>query len=341
MSGAGASETSAPRTACWSRRSDNAADYGNPPVALEMRAGQISLRSDWILHGSEPNRSNRRRCGLAMRYLSADVRACNGWNANSIWCRGTDPGGPWANHSRPHGELIPTPPKTPPQPTPSGKHPSAPTASGNARAGVVKTASGSGDLRVPCRPFGQRSGSHSRTLRFALVVTGGHHLSQPGGDERRVRDTSGEEIRDVRHPTRIGHGQHLDDDVAVVAVSLRGKSSKGEACVGKDGRFEHLQERRGCDLGQMMASKTAPRSQFCTIECGVPVLIAPDTKTLVSSTTRTAPLRLGACFGGRPAPRRQPTPWLARPRGRHRWRRRSRRDRVEHQQSSTPTPHPR
>ena len=53
---------------------DNAAEFGGPPVALEMRAGQISLHSDWILHGSEPNRSNRRRCGLAMRYLSADVR---------------------------------------------------------------------------------------------------------------------------------------------------------------------------------------------------------------------------------------------------------------------------
>ena len=33
------------------------------PVALEMRAGQISLHSDWILHGSEPNRSNRGRRG--------------------------------------------------------------------------------------------------------------------------------------------------------------------------------------------------------------------------------------------------------------------------------------
>ena len=55
-----------------------------------MWAGQISLHSDWILHGSEPNRSNRRRCGPAMRYLSADVRAYDGWNANSIWCRGTD-----------------------------------------------------------------------------------------------------------------------------------------------------------------------------------------------------------------------------------------------------------
>ena len=88
---------------------DNAADYGDAPVALEMRAGQISLHSDWILHRSEPNGSNRRRCGLAMRYLSADVRAYNGWNANSIRCRGADAGGHWANHPRPHGEAIPTP----------------------------------------------------------------------------------------------------------------------------------------------------------------------------------------------------------------------------------------
>ena len=88
---------------------DNAADYGDAPVALEMRAGQISLHSDWILHGSEPNSSNRRRCGLAMRYLSADVRAYDGWNTNSTWCRGTDPTGHWANHPRPHSEQIPTP----------------------------------------------------------------------------------------------------------------------------------------------------------------------------------------------------------------------------------------
>ena len=88
---------------------DNTADHGDPPVALEMRAGQTSLHSDSILHGSEPNRSNRRRCGPAMRYLSADVRAYDGWNANSIWCRGTDAAGRWANHPRPDGELTPTP----------------------------------------------------------------------------------------------------------------------------------------------------------------------------------------------------------------------------------------
>ena len=92
---------------------DDPGNYGDPPVALEMRAGQISLHSDWILHGSEPNRSNRRRCGLAMRYLSADVRAYLDWNTNSIWCRGTDPTGHWANHPRPPGETIPTPHNAP------------------------------------------------------------------------------------------------------------------------------------------------------------------------------------------------------------------------------------
>ena len=86
---------------------DNAADYGDPPVALEMRAGQISLHSDWILHGSEPNRSNRRRCGLAMRYLSADVHAYDGWNAHSVWCRGTDPRNHWANHPPPRRRVDP------------------------------------------------------------------------------------------------------------------------------------------------------------------------------------------------------------------------------------------
>ena len=87
----------------------DAEDWGRPPVDLEMKAGQISLHSDWILHGSEPNRSDRRRCGLAMRYLSADVHAYDGWNAHSVWCRGIDPRNHWANHPRPDGELIPVP----------------------------------------------------------------------------------------------------------------------------------------------------------------------------------------------------------------------------------------
>ena len=81
--------------------------YGDPPVAFELKAGQMSLHSDWLLHGSEPNLSNRRRCGLALRYLSSDVRAYNGWNAHSVVCRGSEPSGHWANHPRPQGEEIP------------------------------------------------------------------------------------------------------------------------------------------------------------------------------------------------------------------------------------------
>ena len=106
---------------------DNPADYGDPPVALEMRAGQISLHSDWILHGSEPNRSNRRRSGLAMRYLSADVRAYNGWNGTPSGAAAPTPVATGPSTPAPTANSSP-PPKTPPQPTPSEKHPSAPTA---------------------------------------------------------------------------------------------------------------------------------------------------------------------------------------------------------------------
>jgi non-heme Fe2+,alpha-ketoglutarate-dependent halogenase len=82
-------------------------EHGSAPVSLELNAGQMSLHSDWILHSSDVNQSSRRRCGLAMRYLSSDVRAFNGWNEHSVICRGNEPTGHWANHPRPDGEFIP------------------------------------------------------------------------------------------------------------------------------------------------------------------------------------------------------------------------------------------
>lgn len=88
------------------QRVDDVERFGDP-VSLELKAGQASLHSDWMLHGSEVNQSDRRRCGLALRYLSADVRAHEGWNAHSVICRGSDPSGHWANHPRPDGESIP------------------------------------------------------------------------------------------------------------------------------------------------------------------------------------------------------------------------------------------
>ena len=84
----------------------NAEDFGQP-VAFEMEAGQISLHTDLLLHGSRPNTSNRRRCGLTMRFVPPEVRALKDWCRNSTICRGRDPSGHWANHPRPNGDTIP------------------------------------------------------------------------------------------------------------------------------------------------------------------------------------------------------------------------------------------
>jgi non-haem Fe2+, alpha-ketoglutarate-dependent halogenase len=79
---------------------ENALDFGNP-VYDELRAGEASMHSDLLLHGSDANRSSRRRCGLTLRYCAADVRAGLDWNAKGIIVAGEDPSGHWANPPRP------------------------------------------------------------------------------------------------------------------------------------------------------------------------------------------------------------------------------------------------
>jgi hypothetical protein len=44
-------------------------------VDLTLRAGEISLHHGMLIHGSNPNRSTRRRCGLTLRYIPPSVRA--------------------------------------------------------------------------------------------------------------------------------------------------------------------------------------------------------------------------------------------------------------------------
>lgn len=80
---------------------ENAEQYGDPPVDFILKAGEISMHSDLILHGSEANRSERRRCGLTMRYAATDVRAYMGWHEKGVICRGTDPNGHWGNYPPP------------------------------------------------------------------------------------------------------------------------------------------------------------------------------------------------------------------------------------------------
>lgn len=66
-----------------------------------LKAGEISIHSDLLLHGSEANDSDRRRCGLTLRYAATDVRAAMQWNEKGVIVRGSDPSGHWANRPRP------------------------------------------------------------------------------------------------------------------------------------------------------------------------------------------------------------------------------------------------
>jgi hypothetical protein len=81
--------------------------WGEAPVAVTMTAGQVSLHTDLLLHGSEPNRSQRRRCGLTLRYHPPDVRRREPDHAPGILCRGDDPSGYWQPIERPDGDSIP------------------------------------------------------------------------------------------------------------------------------------------------------------------------------------------------------------------------------------------
>lgn len=79
----------------------NAFEYGEPPVDVELKAGEFSMHSDLLLHGSRPNKSDRRRCGLTLRYAPVDVRTYWNWSRQSIIVSGSDPSGHWANVPRP------------------------------------------------------------------------------------------------------------------------------------------------------------------------------------------------------------------------------------------------
>lgn len=78
------------------------ADMEARAVTLSLKAGEISMHADLLVHGSRANRSNRRRCGVAIRYANTIVRANRpGWAENSVLCRGRDHDGHWGNFPRP------------------------------------------------------------------------------------------------------------------------------------------------------------------------------------------------------------------------------------------------
>lgn len=76
--------------------------YGDGEVDDQLKAGQFSMHSDLLLHGSEANESNRRRCGLTIRYAAADVTTWYDWHKKGFVVRGENVGGHWANPEMPN-----------------------------------------------------------------------------------------------------------------------------------------------------------------------------------------------------------------------------------------------
>jgi ectoine hydroxylase-related dioxygenase (phytanoyl-CoA dioxygenase family) len=85
---------------------ENAEQLGQP-VYDELKAGEFSLHADMLAHGSEPNPSDRRRCGLTIRYCPPEVKALNPrWTQGAVLCRGSGAGGAWTYNPRPAGENV-------------------------------------------------------------------------------------------------------------------------------------------------------------------------------------------------------------------------------------------
>lgn len=69
-------------------------------AAMPLRPGEISLHHVRLSHSSPPNRSNERRVGIAIRYMSANVKKM-GRPESAMLVRGKDRNGYFALESRP------------------------------------------------------------------------------------------------------------------------------------------------------------------------------------------------------------------------------------------------
>ncbi len=95
-------------SAVFHKGTANAEAMGTP-FTNSLKAGQISLHADMLVHGSRANTSDRRRCGLTLRYCPPEVRITDAdWakGVEAILCRGSDPSGHWRHHPRPENDDI-------------------------------------------------------------------------------------------------------------------------------------------------------------------------------------------------------------------------------------------
>jgi ectoine hydroxylase-related dioxygenase (phytanoyl-CoA dioxygenase family) len=69
-----------------------------------LNPGEMSLHHVKLVHGSEPNRSNDRRIGLAIRYIPTDVRQLK-VRDSAMLVRGVDREGNFDHEPRPRHDL--------------------------------------------------------------------------------------------------------------------------------------------------------------------------------------------------------------------------------------------
>lgn len=92
--------------AVFHKQTANAPSLGDP-FSNNLMAGQVSLHADMLVHGSPANTSDRRRCGLTLRYCPSTVRITDpDWatGVEAILCRGK--AGDWKTHPRPENNDI-------------------------------------------------------------------------------------------------------------------------------------------------------------------------------------------------------------------------------------------
>jgi non-heme Fe2+,alpha-ketoglutarate-dependent halogenase len=77
-------------------------------VSLVLQPGEMSLHHVRLIHGSDPNPSDKRRIGFAIRYLPTHVRQVVGTHDSATLVRGVDAFNNFAPEQRPDADFSPT-----------------------------------------------------------------------------------------------------------------------------------------------------------------------------------------------------------------------------------------
>jgi ectoine hydroxylase-related dioxygenase (phytanoyl-CoA dioxygenase family) len=79
----------------------------NDATNVELQPGEMSLHHGKVFHGSNPNRSDDRRIGLAIRYISPDMRQTVEEKTTAKLVAGADRHGHFRLVDKPRGEVDP------------------------------------------------------------------------------------------------------------------------------------------------------------------------------------------------------------------------------------------